>query len=358
MKKKKKIYLISSGTGGHAAPILLLYKELSKLPGIEVLILHSGSDIEQKLFVNTKSRKIISAKFNRNSFIKKLASYPLVILGMIQAKILLIFNRPDLIVSKGGYGSVPILFLAKILKIPYFIHESDSHMGLANKIFAKKADKVFLGFPKELYDGEANDKKYIYVGQLVSELPKINKEDQKVIYITGGSQGAESINETVYKVLDDLVDKYKVFHQVGDKNIKVAENAKKDLSQGAVNYKPFGFSYDLAREAMAKADLVITRAGANTIGEIAKNKKASILIPYPYAANNHQMKNAKYLEKNGSAILVPEKQLNEKYLLERIEYLLKGNNADVLGGKINLAIKSNGLESIVSEIIKRTEGQL
>lgn len=356
MKKKKKIYLVSSGTGGHAAPILLLYKKLSALSGVEALILHSGSEIEQKLFKNTKSKKIISARFDRNSMAKKLVSYPLVFAGMIQSKIFFIFKRPDLIISKGGYGSVPVLFVARFLKIPYFLHESDSHMGLANKLFAKKAEKIFLGFPKKLYDEDVDDKKYIYVGQLVSDLPKIKKEKRKVIYITGGSQGAESVNKEVYKVVDKLIESYQIYHQVGDNNIEVAKKIKSSLKNNSENYAPFGFSYDLAKEAMAKADLVVARAGANTIGEIAKNKKASILIPYPYASENHQMKNAKYLERTGSAILVPQRQLNEKYLLERVDYLLKGNNAEVLGEKANKAIKSGAIEEIVDAALKEVKG--
>jgi len=356
MKKKNKIYLVSSGTGGHAAPIFLLYKKLLNKPNIDVTILHSGSDIENKLFVNTKSIRIISAKFDRNSIYKKLISYPMILAGLIQAKVLFIFKRPNLIFSKGGYGSVPVLFAARFFKIPYFLHESDSRIGLANKLFVKKAKKVFLGFPKDIYEEDVSDKKYIYAGQLISEFPKIKKDAKKTIYITGGSQGAESINEVVYKVIEKLVRKYLVFHQVGDNNIEKAKKIKTALSENSNNYKPFGFSVDLAKKAMSKAGLVVARAGANTIGEIAKNRKASILIPYPYAANNHQMKNAKYLEKSGSAFVIKQSNLNEKYLLKRVEYLL-GNkqNAEVLGKKIDKAIKSNGVENVVAEIIKKTK---
>jgi len=185
MKKKNKIYLVSSGTGGHAAPIFLLYKKLLNKPNIDVTILHSGSDIENKLFVNTKSIRIISAKFDRNSIYKKLISYPMILAGLIQAKVLFIFKRPNLIFSKGGYGSVPVLFAARFFKIPYFLHESDSRIGLANKLFVKKAKKVFLGFPKDIYEEDVSDKKYIYAGQLISEFPKIKKDAKKTIYITG-----------------------------------------------------------------------------------------------------------------------------------------------------------------------------
>ncbi len=353
MKKNKKIYLVSSGTGGHAAPILLMYKKLLNTPNFDPTILHSGSDIENKLFLNTKSKRIISAKFDRNSTYKKLISYPITLLGIIQAKALLLFKRPDLIFSKGGYGSVPVLFMARFFKIPYFIHESDSHIGLANKLFAGKAEKVFLGFPKEVYNEDVSDEKYKYTGQIVNALPKIKKEVKKTIYITGGSLGAESVNGVVYKIIDKLVDKYKVYHQVGDNNILKAEEIKSKLDKNEESYKVFGFSAELSKEAFAKADLVVARAGANTIGEIAKNKKASILIPYPHAAQNHQMKNAKYLEKSGSAFLIKENNLNEKYLLERIEYILSNKrNADVLGEKIFKAIKSDGADTVYAEIIK------
>ena len=352
MKNKKKIYLVSSGTGGHAAPILLLYKKLLNVPKLEVEILHSGTKIERDLFRGTKSRKIISAKFDRNSFLKKTISYPIIFAGLLQAKALLIFKRPDMIFSKGGYGAVPVLLVARILKIPYFLHESDSHMGLANKAFTDKAKKVFLGFPNDIYDQDFSDKKYQYVGQIVGVFPKIKKNSRKTIYITGGSQGAESINKIIYKIVDKLIKEYSIFHQVGDNNTEGAKKIKNGLGENAKNYNFFGFSTDKAKEATSKADLIIARAGANTIGEIAINKKASILIPYPYAASDHQTKNAKYLEKTGSAIIINQGQLSENSLLERIEYLL-GNmsNSKILGEKIGKAIKTDGLKSVAEVII-------
>ncbi len=335
MKKKKTIYLVSSGTGGHAAPILSLYKKLINTPNLEVEILHSGSKIEYELFKNTKCRKIISAKFDRNSMLKKLISYPIILLGLLQVKFLFLFKRPDLVFSKGGYGAVPVLFMARMFKIPYFLHESDSHLGLANKIFTKKARKIFLGFPKIIFSEDVSNEKYQYVGQLIDEFPKVKKGDKKIIYITGGSQGAESVNKVVYKIVDKLTDSYLVFHQVGDNNMEKAEKIKNGLGQKAKNYKIFGFSSAKAKEAMSRADLVVTRAGANTIGEIAKNKIASILIPYPHAVANHQMKNAKYLEKTGSALVIKESNLSGKHLLERVEYLLGDKrNTEVLGKKL------------------------
>lgn len=351
VKKRKKIYLVSSGTGGHAAPILSLYRELIILPNVEPLILHTGSEIETNLFKKTKNKKIVSRKFDRDSIFKRLVLYPLVFVGFFQTGFLMLFSRPSLVISKGGYGAVPVLFATRLFKIPFFLHESDSHLGLANKMFAGSAAKVFLGFPKDVYNENVKNEKYQYIGQIIEKFPSIKKDNKKVIYFTGGSQGAESINKIVYKIVSSLSKDYLVYHQVGGNNLSKANEIKGKIENE--NYKVFGFEYNKAREAMTKADLVVARAGANTIGEIAKNKKASILIPYPYAANDHQIKNAKYLEKNGSALLVLEKQLNKKYLLERIKYIMSGNNAEVLGRKIFAAIKTDGLEALISEIRKK-----
>ena len=148
--KNPKIFLIAGSTGGHALPILELTQKLSA-NDCRVLVFISGSRIEKTIFNRFSTVKILSGRLYRHQRIKNIAGTLLTGLGFVQVLIYMLFNRPRLIVAKGGFLAVPILYAAKILNIPFMCHESDSIIGLANKIFLKSAKKFFVGFPKNTY---------------------------------------------------------------------------------------------------------------------------------------------------------------------------------------------------------------
>jgi UDP-N-acetylglucosamine--N-acetylmuramyl-(pentapeptide) pyrophosphoryl-undecaprenol N-acetylglucosamine transferase len=356
--KLKKLFLIAGSTGGHALPIFDIYCELKNDYYIKIFV--SGSEIEKQIFKGSRTVKIISGRLNRHSLIKKILGILLFAIGFIQVFFYLLFNRPKLIMAKGGFLAVPVLSAAKILGISYFTHESDSEMGLTNKKFGLSAKKLFVGFPSEMYE-ENIAKKAIYSGQIVRKEfvdAKPQKVNDKKIFITGGSQGSRNINKQIIKVLPKLLTKYDIAHQLGEKDMTLAEDAVSKLhEEQKKKYCHFGFSLDKIRDSLVNADLIIGRAGANTIGEISALSKASILIPYPYAASDHQNKNAKYLEKSGSAIVIKEDALNDKNLLDRIDYLFSDpKNLQILGNKISLAIRHDGLNTVTSEIRKFMKG--
>lgn len=354
--QKKKILLISSGSGGHAVPILELYKELITNIKYDVVIYHSGSEIENELFKGTGAVKIISGKLNRHEKTKNIFEGIKLIFGFVEVFCLLLFKRPNLIVSKGGFLSVPILGVAKIFRIPIFLHESDIVLGLSNKLFVDQAEKIFVSFPTENYKIEDDvSHKLIYSGLIVRkfepEAPSKPKQ-MPVIYILGGSQGARDINETVVKLLPKLLIKYKIIHQTGQKDYLWVESAAKELEpELKKNYTCFDFSLSKGAQSLVSADLVLSRAGANTIGELILLMKPAILIPYPYASGDHQLKNARFLEKQGSVIVLRQENLSSDSLRERIDYLL-GNKDNLrnLSEKIAKAIKINGTEIIAKEI--------
>lgn len=346
--KVKKIVLVSSSTGGHAVPTLNVYNRLSNK--FDVKIFHSGSMIENELFRGLNKTKITCGKLHRHQMIRNIWEGIKINLGLIQSIFLLIFNRPKLIFSKGGFCSVPVLTAARLLKIPYFIHESDIEMGLANKIATKGSKKVFVSFPKENYPGTKSLK---YSGLIIRDEfdnIKIPKNKKPTIMITGGSQGATKINETIYKILKQLNKKFRVYHQVGiNDEGKAKEMSKKQISKD--DYICYTFSSEKNVEALLRSDLIISRASATTIGEIAKLKKACILIPYKYAASDHQTKNAKLLERKNAAIVISEDQLGSKMLYDKIEYLFSNiKNLTTLGNNINQSVKTDGLDVVVSEI--------
>ena len=345
---RKKILLISSSTGGHAVPILNVYNKLKS--DHDVKILHSGSMIENELFKNTIKTKIICGKLHRHQMVRNIWEGIKINLGLIQSFFMLFFSRPKLIFSKGGFCSVPVLTAARLLKIPYFIHESDIEMGLANKIAAKRAKKVFVAFPKENYKGIPN---LVYSGLIIREEfenVKLPKGAKPVIMITGGSQGATKINSTIYEVLKTLNEKFKIYHQVGVNDEGKAKNISEKLENKS-DYIYYTFSPEKNIEGLLKSDLIISRASATTIGEIAKLKKASILVPYKYAASDHQTKNAKMLEQKNATVVIDEDQLGGELLLKKIEYLFSNyRNIRTLGDNLYNAVKTNGLDLVVKEI--------
>lgn len=356
----KKIFLIAGSTGGHAMPIFSISEEL-KFHGYKQKIFVSGSDIEREIFKSKDTVKILSGKLDRNNWYKNIIGLTLVALGFIESFFYLLCNRPNLIIAKGGFLAVPVLYVARLLNIPYFSHESDSEIGLSNKIILKKAKKFFVGFPRELYKNVVLSN-VVYAGQIIEKkylTAKINNRHGKpTIFITGGSQGSRKINDIIEKMLPTLLKKYLIIHQIGknDPDI-IVNNLKEKVSEDLLkNYHSFTFSTEENFKAFLNSDLIISRAGANTIGEIAALARASILIPYPYAASDHQTKNARYLEKVGGAIVIKEENLNEKSLLERIDYLMNNKkNLEVIGRNAKKAVKFDGLLEIVKEIKKYLE---
>lgn len=342
-------------------PILNISEEVDKLGYIQKIFI-SGSNIERNIFKSKKTIKIISGRFDRYHKLRNIIGLILIILGFIESFFYLLFNRPNLIFAKGGFLAVPILYAARVLNIPYFCHESDSEIGLANKMFLKGAKKFFVGFPLDLYKN-IRSTDVVYAGQIIGlkylKTKVSNKNSKPTIFITGGSQGSRKISNAIEKILPTLLQKYFIIHQIGKSDHeKISTGLKDKMSKElSKNYHSFAFSIEENFKAFINSDLIISRAGANTIGEIAALKRASILIPYPYASSDHQTKNAKYLEKIGGAIVIKEENLNEKSLQERIDYLMNDKkNLEIIGENANKAIKSDGLFEVVNQIKKYLEG--
>lgn len=351
--KKHKILLISSSTGGHAIPVLELALGFSSKDNVEVAIIHSGSEVEKKLFVNFKTVKISSGKIIRKITILNFWQGIKLFLATLKSLYILMLLKPDVVFSKGGFNAVPTLFWSKVLKIPYFIHESDIVMGLSNKSFTKDSQKTYVSFPLENYP--EHNQKFEYSGMIIRDIPIIQnkKVARKIIYITGGSQGASAINKVVWQMLKELLERYTVIHQIGANQQNELKTALTKIAPDlAEYYTHFEFSIDQSVNALSTCDLIISRAGSS-IFEFAALSKASILIPYPHAAGDHQTKNAKYLERRGGALVIPQEKLNSKILFERIKFLLaKDENIATIGKNANHSLKTDGKDYIICDIMK------
>jgi len=355
MNKKIKILLISSSTGGHAIPVLELARGLNEDGNWQCKIVHSGSDVENKLFSNYTSVVLKSGKIHRHQWIRNIYEGLKILVALIRSLWILLSFRPKLIFSKGGFNSVPLLFWARLLGITYYLHETDSEMGVANKMFYQSAKTAFVSFPVEQY--MLDKSKLTYSGFIVRDFPKPRKNDGlPILLVLGGSQGAHAINEVVLSILPELLEKFIVVHATGSPDRELAEKAAGSLdSKLRERYLYFSFSLEKVEEFMPQADLVLTRAGG-TIADIAQLKKASILVPYPYAASDHQTKNAKYLEKAGGAILIKQENLNAKSLLERIAFIMSNpRNKQIIGENAARVLKVDGKRFIINQFKKNLD---
>jgi len=278
---------------------------------------------------------LTSGKFQGYDILVNLWQSILFCAGFVQALVYLLQIRPKIIFAKGGYVTVPILIWARFLRIPYYIHESDTVMGRANRFAAKGAKKVFTGFPEKNYP-ELKKSKIIFCGQLITDMEKLDKSERfdfgftnnnPVVFITGGSLGAASINKNVFGALSELLPKYNIIHQTGAKSFSEAIDVRVKLP-GSMRRSYFVADFLSAisgdnklLSAMELADLVVARAGATTVAEIARSGKPMVLIPYPHAASDHQVKNAQILQKTGACLMITDRELTPVTLTETISKL-------------------------------------
>ncbi len=338
----KKILFTGGGTGGHLFPILEIARKLKEFSKEEIEFFYLGpkDKFSQKILLpeGIKVKTILAGKIRRywdaKAIFQNILDFFKFWIGFFQSLFYLSFLKPNLIFSKGGYGSLPCVLAASILKIPIFLHESDIVAGLSSKILAKFSQKIFVSF--EQTKGLPKEKS-IFVGnpirtKFLNLNPKkafevFNLEGKKpVLFVIGGSQGSERINNLIFQNLKEILKEFEVIHQLGKENFKKWEEKILKKLEGfnhlKNSYHFFGF---LKEEKLALAykisDLVLSRAGSGTIFEILAFGKPAILIPLPESAQNHQLENAKYFSKVGAFVFLEEKKLNGKILLETLKRL-------------------------------------
>lgn len=371
MAKNKQILLIGGGTGGHVVPVFELYKKLKsseKRP--HITIIGTGTEIELNFFSGNPDYKILkTGKFRRQVTLRNILELFFVISGLVRAYFLLRKIKPEVIFSKGGYVSVPIIYWAKKLHIPYFVHESDTEMGVANRYGATGAEKVFIGFPSATHKDVALAK-VVYSGQIMrSDFIKDQsgkKEDfgfgnsLPVILVTGGSQGALNINKNIVRAAETLLQNYNIIHQTGGNDYQWVKKYRDSLApENQEKYYVCDFlkseeDCDRMTQAVNVSDLVIARAGANTISEMSAKEKAMILIPYKYAASDHQTTNAKILEGSGAAVVISDDSLSAKIIIEKVDELFSDKKKlQLLGRNAKNLFAEDGLSIVSKEILNK-----
>ena len=348
----KRIVLTGGGTAGHVTPNIALLPKLREL-GYDIHYIGSYEGIEKKLIedVNVPYYGIASGKLRRYFDPKNFSDPFRVLKGYGEARKILKKLKPDVVFSKGGFVTVPVVIAAKRCKIPAIIHESDMTPGLANKLCIPSAVKVCCNFPETL-SSLPQDKAVLTGSPIRQELFTGDKEKARafcgfkevkpVILIVGGSLGAVAVNNAVRKILPELLKDFQVVHLCGKG--KVDESLK-----GLQGYAQFEYIKDELKDLFALTDLVISRAGANAICELLALHKPNLLIPLSAnASRGDQILNARSFERQGYSVVLEEEELNHDVLLDAIMNLYQNRETYIQAMKNSP--QQNSIDTIIDLI--------
>ncbi len=336
-----KILFTGGGTGGHFYPIIAVAEAVNDLVRerklVEPELIYAAPEPYDKemLFANNvRFVPTAAGKMRRYFSILNFFDYFKTAWGVTRSVLRVFFLYPDVVFGKGGYASFPTLLAAKLFRIPVVIHESDAEPGKVNRWAGKFAQKVAISYPEAAKFFPAD--KVAFTGNPVRKAALVPARDGAleffkfapdlpVIFVTGGSQGAQALNDGLLSALPQLVEKYQIIHQTGADNLDdVTGRAKVAMGNNlhADRYKPMGYLNDLEmRMASGAAQLIISRGGS-TIFEIASWGLPSIIVPLPTAAEDHQSKNAFSYARAGACSVIEQQNLTPGLVLSEVNRIL------------------------------------
>lgn len=361
---KVRVIISGGGTGGHIFPAIAIANALKKLQAdIEILFVGALGKMEMEK-VPAAGYKIIGlniAGINRSNMLKNLA-FPFKLIGSLLQSLRIIKEfKPNVVVGVGGFASGPVMYAAGTKGIPTVIQEQNSYAGITNKILGKQAKKICVAYDNMDKFFPANN--ITRTGNPVRQdiLDLNNKREQgmktfnleptkQTLLVIGGSLGARSINLAVKASLEKFKEAdVQVVWQTGKLFIEEAQKAVAEANAANVFVSDFIYTMD---EAYAVADVVISRAGASSISELCIVGKPAILIPFPFAAEDHQTKNAMALVENDAAILVADSEAKDKACTEALRLLKNKAEQEKLSTNIKKLALPNADEDIAKEILK------
>jgi UDP-N-acetylglucosamine--N-acetylmuramyl-(pentapeptide) pyrophosphoryl-undecaprenol N-acetylglucosamine transferase len=335
----KRIVLVGGGSGGHFYPLIAVAQRLrdmeTKVESLELYYMGPDPYNEADLKSNSISFVHIPTGKRRKYFsILNFLDIFKVFFGFFFAVAKLYKIYPDVVFSKGGYTSVPVVLAAWVLRIPVMIHESDTKPGSANKLAGRFARYIAIGFddtvkyfPKKKVALTGIPLRKEFLVPIENPMQKLGlPQDKPLIFVTGGSQGAQRINRLILESLDDLLPKYSILHQTGGKNEETVRQTSAQLIENTdllTHYFVKGdFTGAEMHLAQSAASLIISRAGTGTIFEIAQKGKPSILIPIPEDISHDQHTNAYAYARSGAASVLEEANLTDGLLTSEITRIM------------------------------------
>lgn len=353
MSDKKKVIIMAGGTGGHIYPALACAQRFREA-GLDVQWLGSKGGMEETLVANHDiALHSLSIKGVRGKGVLGLLAAPFRILYAIgQAVAVLRKNKPDVVLGMGGFVAGPGGIAAKLLRVPLVIHEQNATAGTTNRILSKVADVRLQAFDSALPNAMTvgNPIRATILAQPLRETAKEASRPLKLL-VVGGSLGAKAINDVVPQVLSNWPHSTRldIWHQTGVRHYDDVL-----LSYKAANVEARVEAYlDNMDQAYYWADLVLCRAGAMTVSELAIVGLPSILVPYPYAIDDHQTANAGHLERAGAAILMPQTTLTADAITERLSRFVSSKEILLkMGESAKLVARPNATHDVVAHCLR------
>jgi len=350
-----RIIIAGGGTGGHVFPAISIADEISeKNNSDEILFVGTQKGMENELLKkNGYQIKHISSRgfVGRGLFRTLIASF-YALKGLLDSISIIKKFKPDVALGVGGYVSGPLLLAAVMLRLPTAICEQNTIPGVTNRILGKVVKKIFASFDSSVQYFPS--KKVLITGNPIRKnILEISSNARNSDFITvlifGGSQGAYSLNRAVPEAFSTIEhSNISIIHQTGKKDF---DYVKALYSDNGVHADVLPFIDDMAG-AYGKSDLVIARAGAGTIAEITALGKPSILVPFPYAAHNHQLENAKILEDEGASVLIEDKDATPEKLAHTLTKLLDKDKLNMMSANARKLGKPEASKVIVDELYK------
>jgi len=358
-RERTRIIIAGGGTGGHLFPGIAIATGLkARCDDMDILFVVGRKKMEREIIhkAGFEARSIDVEGMLGKGALGLLRALTKVLISLIQSLVIVRDFRPHLIVGVGGYSSGPLCLVARLLRVPTAIQEQNSLPGLTNRMLAPLAKKVFISFEETRKYFKRRD--VIFTGNPVREdllqARTLSKPANSAftILVVGGSQGARAINRAVVSALE-------VLNEQGLRPFLIHQTGKAHVNEIRAEYQSHGFSGEVREfiddmaSAYGRADLVICRAGATTLAELAALGKPSILIPYPYAAHQHQEANARALVGAGGADMILEHDLSGAGLARRIKTYME--NRDALERMSESALKAGmprAKEMIADELLK------
>lgn len=363
MERKIKVLLSGGGTGGHIFPAIAIAQEIkSRCPNSEFLFIGANGKMEMKkvpeMGFAIKGLDIVG--FDRSNLFKNISLPIKLAKSIYKAKDIVKEFKPDFAIGTGGFASGPALYAAATQGVKTYIQEQNAYAGVTNKILAKSARKVFTayptveGFPKE---------KTIYLGNPIRESitngmtfqtaakEKLGLDPNRLVILSvGGSLGSKTINEAWKKNLSDVIDNgVQLIWQTG--SLSYDSIIQDPLIGNHENVKIHEFISDMAL-AYSAADIIVSRAGAIAISELSVANKPVILVPFPYAAEDHQTKNAMSLVEKNAARMVKDSEMDDKFMSVLNDMINNKEEREAIAQNLKLFAKANATKEIVDEIIK------
>ncbi len=386
-----RMVLTGGGTGGHLTPLIAVASALRAIaeqgrmmepdpsaPPLELAYLGVVTDLDRAALTaaNIPFRHIPSGKIRRYLSGAHLTAVDLLFrlpIGVLRALWTLFFVMPDVVFSKGGYGSIPVVLVSWIYRIPVLLHETDLVPGVANRKLARYASAIGVSFrdaekhfpaAKTFVAGTPLRPAFRAPPAAVAARQRLGLHDRKpVVFVTGGSQGAQRINTVVLAALPKLLTEAQVLHQVGENN----SEAVRRFVQTDLKHVPDLADYHLVaslREddmaaSLAAADLVVSRAGGTALAEIAAVGRPSLLVPLREAAQDHQWENAYFFREHGAAVVLDESNLTPTLFLSTVERVL-GNPQDLrlMAERVRQLHRPGAAEEIARTLVEMAQGRV